>query len=252
MSDHDDLDTMDLDALCRGLLSDVETRTHARGADLAIRTAAHRRRNSAIGGILVVLVVLAGVLIGTLGLPLHRPALPAAPPSASSDNLPKPQALSAATLDAATDGWLTGWQREPSPSLADLRCLPKDRVYPESVSQWGSEFVIGTKVRATQTGERFASAEQAERAYDGLTNLTADCYGGGIVFGGQGTGSWDSSLSFFYTYESNGSMAHAFVACYEDKVTLLTIVGGVDRPSALVEDRVVRDVIDALVADMRA
>lgn len=247
MSDHDDLDTMDLDAVCRRLLSDVDTRTHARGADQAIRTAARRRRSSAIGGTLVVLVLLAGVLIGTLGLPLNRSAPPAALPSTSSDNLPKPQRLNATTLDVATEGWLAGWQREPSPTLADLRCLPKDKVYPESVSQWGSEFVIGTKVRATQTGERFASAEQAEQAYDALTNLTAECFGGGLVYYSQ-AGKWDGSMSFVYTYESKDSTGHAFVARYEDKLTVLTIVGDVDRPSYAVEDRV----IDALIADMRA
>ncbi|MFT4166931.1 MAG: hypothetical protein QM650_16965 [Microlunatus sp.] len=60
MSDHDDLDTIDLDAVCRGILSDVDTRTHAPGVDQAVRTAAHRRRSSAIASTLVVLVVLAG------------------------------------------------------------------------------------------------------------------------------------------------------------------------------------------------
>ncbi|MFT4166930.1 MAG: hypothetical protein QM650_16960 [Microlunatus sp.] len=78
------------------------------------------------------------MLIGALGLPLNRPAPPAAMPSSSSNSLPKPHPLDAATLDAATDGWLTGWQREASPTLADLRCLPKDVAYPKSVSQWGA------------------------------------------------------------------------------------------------------------------
>ncbi|MFT4166929.1 MAG: hypothetical protein QM650_16955 [Microlunatus sp.] len=108
--------------------------------------------------------------------------------------------------------------------------------------------MIGTTIRATQTGERFASAEQAEQTYDALTNLTADCFGGGLVYYSH-AGSWNGSMSFVYTYEGKGSTGHAFVARYEDRLTVLTMVGDdIDRPSYAVEDRV----IDALVADMRA
>lgn len=243
MSDRDPLDSMDVDLLCRDLLTDIDTRTQARGADQAIRTAGRRRR--AAGGALLSVVVLAGLVIGILGLPVNRPVTPAGPPSPTS-SLPAPRVLDAAALNAATEGWLSGWQRESLPTLADLRCLPKDRAYPESVSQWGSEFVIGKTIRATQTAERFASAEQAEEAYEALNHMTADCFNGGLSYYSQ-AGSWDGSMSFVYTYEDKGSMGHAFVVRYEDKVTLLTVTGPIDRPSYAVEDRV----IDALVADLR-
>jgi hypothetical protein len=43
MSDRDDLDTLDLDPAFDRLRADVDSRTRARGAERAIRSASHRR-----------------------------------------------------------------------------------------------------------------------------------------------------------------------------------------------------------------
>lgn len=93
-------DTFDLDAAFRGLAQHVADTTTPRGAGAAVATARRRRRTriGAVAAAAVVIVSGAAIAQGVGGRDNAGPA-----------DLPSPAAFDAASFDAATAGWTSGW-----------------------------------------------------------------------------------------------------------------------------------------------
>ena len=161
MSDHDDLDTLDLDRAFDHLCADVDVHTRARGAERAIRSAGHRRLAGA-GGALAVAALLAGVLVGTLGLPGTQSDPQLATPVSAP--LPEPRTFDAAAFNQAADGWTSGWTEGASPVRTEAPCAPYDGKLPGPLDSSITEFRVGTRVGATHTVARFDTAELASQS----------------------------------------------------------------------------------------
>lgn len=237
MSDRDDLDTIDL-AFDR-LWADVDASTRARGAERAIRSASHRRLARA-GGALAVLAVLAGVTVGTLGLPGNQSAPIVAAPAPAP--LPEPRAFNATAFNEATDGWTSGWTEGASPVPTDLPCVPYDGELPEPLDSSSTEFRGGKRIGATHTVARF---DTAERATDSLARQ---------AFGGPCQGEvielpdeiWNGGQSVGFGIKTGRQTFYEVMLVHETEVAVLQVAGAGELP----ED-VRKQLVNALLADLR-
>jgi hypothetical protein len=245
MSDRHDLDTLDLafDRLC----ADVDTRTRTRGAERAIRSAS-RRRIAAVGGALAVAVVLAGILVGTLGLLSNQSAPPVATPV--SDPLPEPRTLDASAFGTATAGWTSGWTADASPVPIDRRARYQDG-RPAPCAPYGGEvpvvgssstrFRAGTRIGATHTVLRYDSSERARESF--LRQGWWGCEGevSGLpdeIWSGGESNSWGVTIGRQRVYQ--------FIVVHETELAVLHVTGAGKLP----ED-VRQRLISALLADLR-
>lgn len=245
MSDRDDLDIVDLafDRLC----ADVDSHTRARGAERAIRSASHRRL-AAAGRALAVVAVLAGILVGTLGLPFNQSAPVLATPM--SDPLPEPKTFDATAFNEATDGWTSGWTAGASPVPIDrgvryedgrpAPCAPYGGNIP-ALDSSSTEFRAGTRIRATHTVLRYDSSERAMESF--LRQGWWGCHGEVIDLEDE---SWSGGESNGWVVKTDGQMVHQVIVVHETELAVLYVVGA----GQLQEDEG-RALIFALLADLR-
>ena len=239
MSDQDDLDVLDLDLAFDRLRADVDSRTRARGAERAIRTASHRRRAGAGAG-LVVAAVLAGVLISTLGLPggqsIPRVAAPAPPP------LPEPRKFDATTLNEVANGWTSGWTEGASPVATDLPCVAYDGELPVPLDSSHTEFRAGARIGATHTTERF---DTSERASESLLkqSFSESCRGEVKDLPGE---IWSGGDSVNYTIKTDRQTFYELMIVHETEVAVLRVAGAPKLPESVRQQLVL-----ALLADLR-
>jgi hypothetical protein len=239
MSDRDDLDTLDLDLAFDRLCAYVEAHTRARGAERAIRSANHRRL-AAAGGALATAVVLAGILLGSLGLPFNQSAPPVATPM--SDPLPEPKIFDATAFNEAADGWTSGWTAGASPVPTDLPCVPYDGDVPEPLDSSTTEFRAGTRVGATHTVERF---DTSERASDSFVKQTFEesCRGEGIQLPDE---IWNGGQSIGFGIKTGRQTIYEIGIVHETELAVLQVAGA----GEMSED-VRKQLVSALLADLR-
>jgi hypothetical protein len=237
MSDRDDLDTLDL-AFDR-LYTYVETHTRARGAERAIRSANHRRL-AAAGAALAAAVVLAGVLVGTLGLPGNQSVPVVAAPASAP--LPEPKTFDATAFNEATDGWTSDWTKGASPVPTDPPCVPNDGELPEPLDSSSTEFRAGTRTGATHTVARF---DTAERASDALLAwiFSETCPGEIIELPDE---IWSGGQSVGFGIKIGRQTFYEVAIVHETELAVLEVAGAGELP----ED-VRKQLVYALLADLR-
>jgi hypothetical protein len=240
MSDRDDLDTLNLDVAFDHLSADVDSHTRARSAERAIRSAGHRRLATA-GGALAVVAVLAGVLVGTLGLPGNQSAPPVATPT--SNPLPEPRTFDATAFNDATAGWTRGWMAGTSPIPTDLPCDPYSGERPEPLDISTSTFwSAGPHFAAIHTVARFDTPEHAAEGY--LKQVTIDnCRGEFFELRDE---IWDGGESVVYGVKLGDETVYELVVVHETELAVLRVVGQDNLP----ED-VRKHIVLALLADLR-
>jgi len=241
MSDGDDLGTFDLDSTFDRFAADVDARTRARGAERAIRSA-RRRRVAAAAGALAACTVLAGVLIGTLGLPSHQPAPPVAAPA--QHTLPTPATFDANAFNEAADGWIGGWTEGPSPVSTEMPCVPYDGSLPEPLDSSTTEFRAGPGIGATYKVERF---DTAERAGDSLVRQTygETCQGELFELPDE---IWSGGQSVVYGVKIGRQSFYEILVAHDTDLAVLQVAGA--DVGELAEDARKRIVL-ALLADLR-
>jgi hypothetical protein len=247
MSDRDDLDTLDLDLAFDRLCADVDSHTRVRGAERAVRSASHRRL-AAAGGALAVAVVLAGVLVGTLGLPSSQSVPPVATPM--SDPLPEPKTFDATAFNEATDGWTSGWTAGASPVPIDPRaryedgrpapCAPYGGNIP-ALDSSSTEFRAGTRIGATHTVLRYDSSERALESF--LRQGWWGCQGEVIAFPDE---IWSGGESNGWGVKIGRQMVYQVIVVHETELAVLYVVGA----GELQEDAR-KPLVFALLADLR-
>ncbi len=237
MSDRDDLDTLDLDPAFDRLRADVDSRTRARGAERAIRSASHRRLAGA-GGALAVAAVLVGVLVGTLALPGNQSVPPVATPMSAP--LPEPKTFDATAFNEATDGWTSGWTEGASPVPTDPPCVPYGDL-PEPLDSSSTEFRAGTRIGATHTVARFDTSERATESF--LKQGWWGCHGEVI---GLPHEIWSGGESGGWGVKTGRQMIYQVIVVHETELAVLNVAGA----GELQED-VRKQLIFALLADLR-
>jgi len=238
MSDRDDLDTLDLDPAFDRLRADVDSRTRARGAERAIRSASHRRLAGA-GGALAVAAVLAGVLVGTLGLPGNQSVPQVATPMSAP--LPEPKTFDATAFNEATDGWTSGWTEGASPVPTDPPCVPYGDL-PEPLDSSSTEFRAGTRIGATHTVARF---DTSERASESLLkrSFSESCRGEVIELPDE---IWSGGESVGFGIKTGRQTFYEVMIVHEAELAVLQVAGA----GELQED-VRKQLVSALLADLR-
>jgi hypothetical protein len=168
-------ETFDLDAAFTRLERDIAGATSPRGAGLAVTTA-RRRRRTTYGAIAAVAVLaVGGVAIGQ-GLGGHHGSV-----GPTDQPLPPPTPLSAATLSAATAGWVDGWDTPTvtqSTALSGFTCLsnngdlsgPLNQTRREGVVEYGA----GTREMVEVDALEF-SADRIDPASSAMAAAAARC-----------------------------------------------------------------------------
>lgn len=242
MSDRDDLNITDLDAAFDQLTADVDSHTRARGAVRVIRSAS-RRRLSAVGGAVAVAAMLAGVLVGSLGLPGSQTASPVAAPV--SEPLPAPKKFDANTFSDATAGWTKAWSEGVSSVSTELPCLPYTGKLadPEPLDLASTEFRTGPRVGATHTVARY---DTPGRATDGYLKQLAfeSCQGEFIELPDE---IWSGGESVVYGVKFGDKRIYELVVRHQNDVAVLRVAGASELP----ED-VRKQLVVALLADLRS
>ena len=242
MPDRDTLDldpAFDPDPAFDHLCADVESRTRARGAEQAIRSAGHRRLAGAGGG-LVVAAALAGVLGSTLGLPGDESVPRVAAPA--PDPLPEPAAFDATAFNEAANGWTRSWSEDASPVPTVPPCVPYDGTVPEPIATSTREFRVGTRTGARHTVNRFDTAELAR---DSLLaqSFAHSCQAEVTDLPGE---IWSGGESVNYAITTSRQTYHEFMLVHETEVAVLRVAGAGKLPEEAREQ-----VVLALLADLR-
>lgn len=232
----------DLDRAFTALTDDVATRAGRPGAASAIRTARRRRRTT-----LAAVVATAAIAVGSA---VALPQLTDARPGWTDSGLPASAPLDAAALDAATDGWVSGWTDSPaSNSLSGLDCEENQTDLPSTNDVGWSHFSGGEGAVATAVLLNYQAREVAAEAWEragldaegcGLvTGVESDDYPDGtevrhfVATGQQVDGSSGVTDLWFARTGASMGMLRTFSA------------GGADEESA-------RRLSDALVAGLRS
>ena len=239
MSDRDDLDTLDLDLAFDRLCAHVDSHTRARGAERAIRSA-HHRRLAAAGGALAVAVVLAGVLVGTLGLPGSQSVPVVAMPASAP--LPEPRTFDATAFNEATDGWTSRWREGASPVPTDPPCVPYAGDLPEPLDSSSTEFRAGPRIGATHTVARFDTSERASEALHGR-GYYESCEGEVIQLPDE---IWSGGQSVGFGIKASRRMIYEMLIVHETEVAVLQVAGAGELPEDVRERLVL-----AMLADLR-
>lgn len=241
---------VDLDAAFHDLATQVSAHTRARGPRAAIK-AARRRRGAGLGAATVALLVAGGVLFNTFAS--TTTALP--PPVASAPPIPTPTAvpvhevpapapLTAARLDEASVGWVSGWVEGSSPVLTDSPCISEQATLPNPVDDATVEYAAGADFGASYSRLRFSSAADAGVALRALVAGGAACE--------RSTGTHDVDFSAelkvtSYSFRDNQRLGTVWLVAQGDQLDMLTVVGG-----RAADDDVLRRVAVALAADVQS
>ena len=237
---------IDLDAAFHDLATQIDAQTRARGPRAAIQTA-RRRRGAGSGALAAALLVAGGVLVATFCSTATTTLPPPVAPVPSSTvgsarEVPTPAPLTAARLDEAGAGRVTGWAKGPSPVLTDSPCISEQATVPDPVDEATTEYTAGVTVGASHSRLRFSSAADAGGALRALVAGGRDC--------DRGTETYDIDFSTdlevaAYGFHDSERMGTVWLVVDGDRLDMLTVAG----PRAAADDTVDR-VAAALAADV--
>lgn len=241
---------VDLDPAFHDLATQIEAQTRARGPQDAIQTA-RRRRGAGLGVVAVALLVGGGVLVNTFGatttatLPPPVASAPPVPPSTvvPARDVPTPTPLTAARLDEAGAGWITGWAKGPSPVLTDSPCTSEQATLPNPADEATTEYTAGVTVGASHSQLRFSSAADAGVALRALMAGGRACQ--------RGTGTYDVDFAanlevVAYGFRDRERIGTVWLVANGDRLDMLTVAG----PRAADDDALGR-IAAALAADVQ-